>query len=326
MNNLTLRQLRAFRAVTEAGSFSAAAEALHLTPAALSGQIKELEAQLGVKLFDRNTRKVSLSVVGREFFPLTERVLQDLDDAVTSISSLKAKRRGVVRLAAPEVVSCTLVPAAMAVFREQYPQVEVRFLDVPLEEVVQRTMRGEVDLGIAPGHIEQSDIDRTPFMEAPLHLAVRRDDPLATRRQVGWEQLRKRRLISFFREFARWAAPQFDSRADDLFPTDIVVVRRINTALAMVQARFGITLCPAFANGLASGFDLVLVPLAGPSIVREYAVLQRAGHSLTPAAEAFRAFLLGFAPQWTANGNGLPMSSGRRRGRPRSARGSREPA
>lgn len=298
MNNLTLRQLRAFQAVAAVSSFTDAAERLHLTPAALSGLIKELEGQLGVRLFDRNTRKVSLSAVGLEFQPLTERLLQDLDDAVTSITNLKEMRRGIVRLAAPEVMSCTLVPRAMAAFRALHPQVELRFLDVPIEDATLRTARGEVDIGIAPGPVDHPEIERVPFMKAPLWLAVREDDALARRSQIGWEDVRRRTFVTFFHTFTQWAPAHFGSKAETLFPKEVLFVRRINTALAMVQAGFGVTACPVYARALAAGFGLKLVKLCRPEIQREYALLLRAGHSRAPAVQAFQDFLLDFAPGW----------------------------
>jgi DNA-binding transcriptional LysR family regulator len=298
MNNLTLRQLRAFQAVALTRSFTGAAEALHLTPAALSGLVKELETQLGVRLFDRNTRNVVLSGVGEEFFPLTERVLQDLDDAVLSVMNLKEKRRGIVRIAAPEVMSCTLIPSAMATFREQYPQVELRFLDVPIEDVITRTVRGEVDVGIAPGLVAAPGIERKPFMRAPLMVAMRTDDRLASRRHLTWQDLEQRQFVTFFRSFNEWAPAQRAADREGMFPRDVTFVRRINTALAMVQGRFGITLCPVYAGELASAFGLRLVRLTEPEIDREYALLTRAGHSLTPPVDAFCAFFLDFAPRW----------------------------
>src|SRR5690606_40770553 len=93
---VTFRQLRAFVAVLECGSFSEAANAMHLSQAALSGLVKELENRLGVRLLDRNTRSVSASVVGAAFEPMVRRVLADLEEALDSVMQLKALRRGVV--------------------------------------------------------------------------------------------------------------------------------------------------------------------------------------------------------------------------------------
>lgn len=105
-------------------------------------------------------------------------------------------------------------------------------------------------------------------------------------------------FVTFFRSFAEWAPHSQDPTAEPLFPKDVLFVRRINTALAMVQAGSGVTACPVYARELAAGFGLKLVKLPPPEIDREYAVLTRAGHSLAPAIEAFRDFLVDFAARW----------------------------
>jgi DNA-binding transcriptional LysR family regulator len=291
INNLTLRQLRAFQAVATTRSFTEAARQLNLTTAALSGLVKELEVQLGVRLFDRNTRRVDLSGVGLEFFPLTERVLSDLDDAVQNLTALKEKRRGIVRIAAPEVMSCTLVPSVMAEFRRLYPNVELRFLDVSIEEVISKTVRGEVDVGIAPGATEVQEIHRTPFMRAPLMLAVPKSDPLARRTSISWLAARQRPFVTFFRSLGEWTVGELGGTRHNLFPPDLTVVRRINTALSMVKAGFGVSVCPLYANELAAGFKLKLLRLTDPEIEREYALLTRSGHALTPPVQAFCEFV-----------------------------------
>src|SRR3990170_6811400 len=132
--DVTLRQLRAYLAVLEAASFSEAAKAMHLSQAALSGLIKELENRMGVRLLDRTTRSVSRTVVGEAFEPMVRRVLTNLDEALESVTSLKELRRGLVRLAAPETLSCTLLPELIAKYSSSHPGVEVRFDDVPIQQ------------------------------------------------------------------------------------------------------------------------------------------------------------------------------------------------
>src|SRR3546814_1564562 len=97
---VTLRQLRAFITVLECGSFSVAADTMHLSQAALSGLVKELESRLGVRLLDRNTRNVSASAVGAAFEPMVRRALVNLEEALESVTHLKELLRGLVRLAA----------------------------------------------------------------------------------------------------------------------------------------------------------------------------------------------------------------------------------
>ena len=112
--NITLRQLRAFIAVARSGSFTLAAESLFITQSALSGLIKELEQSLGVRLFDRSTRRIQLSDIGRGIYPLIDKILADLDGVLDEVANLKALKKGVVRVAAPQLMACTLLPEVIA--------------------------------------------------------------------------------------------------------------------------------------------------------------------------------------------------------------------
>src|SRR5690348_14881347 len=115
--NITIKQLRAFAAVADAGSFTDAATRLYLTQSGLSLLVKELEGELGVRLFDRSTRRISLTVAGADFYPLALRVLQDLDSAVNSALQLQDVQRGAIRIACTPLYSSGLMPAAMDAYR-----------------------------------------------------------------------------------------------------------------------------------------------------------------------------------------------------------------
>src|SRR5688500_8879542 len=108
--NVTLRQLRAFVAIADAGGFAAAARRLHLTPSALSLLIKDLERGIEVRLFDRSTRATALSVAGSEFYPLARKVLDDLASALESTQDLEQKKRGTVRIACTPLYAATTLP------------------------------------------------------------------------------------------------------------------------------------------------------------------------------------------------------------------------
>jgi DNA-binding transcriptional LysR family regulator len=179
--NLTLRQLRAFVAVATLRGFTAAGKQLHLSQSALSGLVKELEDGLGMRLLNRNTREVSLTQAGAEFLPLARRVLTDVHDAVAGMSDLKHQRRGIVRVAALELLSCTLLPNGIAAFQRTFPRLEVRLSDSVIEQVLAKVGSGEVDLGIGPEPARDPEIERTLFLTAPFQLVCRRDHRLAQR-------------------------------------------------------------------------------------------------------------------------------------------------
>src|SRR5574338_622948 len=121
--NITLRQLRAFVAVACTGSFTLAAERLFVTQSALSGLIKELEQSLGVRLFDRSTRRIELSDVGRGIFPLIDKILLDLDRVIDEVTNLKALKKGLARVAAPQLMACTLLPEVIGSFHGAFPEI-----------------------------------------------------------------------------------------------------------------------------------------------------------------------------------------------------------
>jgi DNA-binding transcriptional LysR family regulator len=293
--NVTLRQLRAFLAVADCGSFTAAAQRLHLTQAALSGVVKELEQQLGLTLFDRTTRKVQLSDVGREFYPLAERVRQEADNAILSMTSLKEKRRGVVRIAAPELPSCTFVPEMMAAFGRRHPGIDIRLVDTNAAQVLAKVRTGEVDIGVGIERLSDTEIESTRILSSPMTLVCRRDDPLARKRRIVWKDLRPYRLIYNIHNFRVRALGEHAARAAELLPDDMYEVDRLATAFAMVARDLGITVAPAVASPLVAGFGLAMRPLYAPQLSREFTAYTVRNRSLSPAAEAFRSSLVSLA-------------------------------
>jgi DNA-binding transcriptional LysR family regulator len=289
---VTLRQLRAFLAVLECGSFSEAADTMHLSQAALSGLVKELESRLGVRLLDRNTRSVSASAVGSAFEPMVRRVIADLDEALEGVSNLKELRRGLVRVAAPEPLSCTLLPELIAGYGETYPGVEVRFDDVPIEQVLANLHNGSADIGFGPAGVLTDDAIEAHVVRAdPLWAALRADDPLASGESVSWKDLRARPLINYMPNLAVNVLAYVPPRHH---PPETVPVHRVNTALSLLRVRPGYVICPSMARSLVEGFGLVFRPILQPVVTWRIAIFVRPRTSISPAVERFLDFTLRF--------------------------------
>lgn len=289
--DVTVRQLRAFAAVVDAASFSEAAKSMHLSQAALSGLIRELESRVGVRLLDRTTRSVALTTVGDAFEPMARRVLAGLDEALESLSNLKALRRGIVRVAAPEPLSCTLLPTLIAAYGARHPGVEVRFDDVPIASVIDSLHSGRADIGFGPSGVVADDtIARHALTADPVWVAVRPDDPLAQGEAVTWSQLRDRPLINFMPNLATNILSNVPSRHH---PKAILAVNRINTALAMLRVRRAAVICPMMAEPLVRGFGMTFLALHRPTVKWRVALLVRRSSSLSPAVESFLKFALG---------------------------------
>jgi len=289
--NVTLRQLRAFVALAETGSFTDAAASLHVTQSALSGLIKELELTLGVQVVNRSTRKVSLAEVGREFYPLAARLLQDLDGALDTIADLKALKRGLVRIAAPQLLSCSVLPEVIAGFRQEYPDIEIRLLDCMVEQVQPKVHSGEVDFAVGPERESSADIEARTLFEIPFVVVFRSDHPLKKKKRVTWDDALRYPVIALKGEFThRLRADLHESLHDEaLNPAN--EVGYMTTAFAMVSAGLGVTTCLPYASSLIRLHQLQSRTLMDPLVRRKFFVFTRRDRPLSPAAQRFSEYL-----------------------------------
>jgi DNA-binding transcriptional LysR family regulator len=292
--NPTLRQLRAFVAIVRTGSFTLAAEALHVTQSALSGLIKELEQTLAIRVFDRSTRKVSLTDVGRELYPLFAKMIDDLDGALLDIANHTQLKKGVVRIAAPQLMSCTLLPEVMAAYRAAYPDIQVKLVDCAVENVTARVLSGEVDFGIGPEREPSAQVGGRVLFEMPFVIVYPQGHPLEQKAQLNWADLSDYPFISLQGQFTERLLSDMHSslREVPLHPANEVTF--MTTALAMVAAGLGVTVCLPYAEPLVRLHNLQLRQLYEPELTRRFFVYTRENRALSPAADSFIAFLLKF--------------------------------
>jgi DNA-binding transcriptional LysR family regulator len=294
---MTLRQLRAFAAVADTGSFTAAAGRLHLTQSALSVLVRELERDLGARLFDRHTRRVLLTEAGHQLLPSVTRALAELEQAAAGVHALRDKRRGRLRLAMPQLMASTLGARAIAAFHQRHPGVDIELHDTFTDQLVARVLSGEAELAIGVEVPSTADIERRVLLRDRHWLVCPPAHALAQRPQVRWKELQHEPFISPTRDFVRWLDPLLSPRG--LLPVPAYTVAHVSTALGLVAAGLGVTLVPTYGRALATAWGLVLRPLVAPVFERDVQIYSAPGRTLTPAATAFVDVLteLAAAPQ-----------------------------
>lgn len=292
--NVTLRQLRAFCALARTSSFTDAAASLHVTQSALSGLIKELEQTLGVQVVNRSTRKVQLSEVGREFFPLATKVLQDLDGALETMADLKALKRGVVRIAAPQLMSCSVLPDVIAGFKLACPEIQVRLFDCLVESVQTKVHSGEVDFGVGPEREPSADIEAITLFEMPFVVVFPKGHPLEKMKRVTWDDALHYPVIALQGEFTQRLRVDLHASLRDLALNPTNEVSFMTTALAMVSAGLGVTTCLPYASSLIKLHQMQSRPLLDPLVRRKFFVFTRRDRPLSPAAQRFVTFLFDY--------------------------------
>lgn len=283
--NYTLRQLRTFVAVAQHGSFSQAGQAIGLSQSAVSHSIKELEAEMGVRLLDRTTREVLLSEAGQQLATRLERLLEELNTTLLDVRSYGEQRSGTVRVAASQTPSAHLMPQCLASSQLRYPDIRVILHDRVQQWVLQSVRNAEVDFGIVIGPLQDADFDSEEILQEPFLLLCHQDDALAQVPQAQWSMLAGRAMV--LQDYASGSRLLVDAALRRL-ALNVQVVQEIGhpaTLYPMVEAGIGISILPALALPLPSGRKLTVRRLY-PEINRSLMLIKRKNRSLTPAAEA----------------------------------------
>ncbi len=167
-----LESLRVFVRVSELGSITSGGRDLRLTPAVASKRIKELEARLGVRLFNRTTRKLTQTEIGRDFYDHARRVITALEDAEAAVSGLSGRPRGTIRVTAPLGVGRRLIAPLSREFAEDYPEISI---NLRLSDRRVDILEDQIDMAFVLGHLPESSLKQRKIMEAPRVLAASPD-------------------------------------------------------------------------------------------------------------------------------------------------------
>lgn len=290
--NVSLRQLKAFVTIAETGSFTQAATALHLSQSALSGLIKDLESHWNVRLFDRTTRQLHVSVAGQRLLPSARRVLNELAALESEVDNTKNRHHGQVRLAVAQQLAASVMPRLLASFSHRYPDIRVTLIDCSVEQVLQHVQNVETDFGLGPDRDRHDDIESEFLFALPFYLALPPEHPLASGHTVAWQALLHEPLITLTGPFTeRLATALPEELAMRILKPDFRV-NFLSTALSMVQSGLGLTLCLPYAGDWVRQNGLVMRPLVTPHIERKFFLYHRKSRSLSPAADTLHRYLL----------------------------------
>lgn len=278
--------LQAFVAVAEHSGFQRAAGSLHLTQAALSRRLQNLESYLGVKLLERTTRSVALTPLGAGFLPHARRMLTDLTDALLEIRETGKAHRGEVTLACVPTVGVQFLPRVLGAYSQRYPANRVRVLDHSSADVAAAVLRREAEFGITIAGHHHPELTGVRLLEDSFVLVCRNDHPLARARKLRWKQLEPYPLIvpgagSSNRPLLDGVLSQTSLSLQAYYE-----VQRSSTAVGMVAQGVAAAIVPRLALQKGSYPDLRMIALVEPTVTRSFALLTRRTAVLSPAAQA----------------------------------------
>ncbi|CAG8999666.1 MAG: HTH-type transcriptional regulator CynR [Candidatus Celerinatantimonas neptuna] len=297
-----LKGVQTFVKIAEIGSFTRAAGLLHISQPALTRRIKKLEDDLGAVLFERSTRQVRLTPVGRSFLPKARNLIDFYENSILDIKELATNQTGVITISCLPTAAFYFLPRVIREFNESFPNIRIRVLEHSASDCLEAVLNGDADFGINMINITDLNIDFTPLVNEPFVVACRRDHELTKHQLVTWPQVCEYKLVGVRHSSGNRALIEQALESTNSHPNWFYEVRHLSTSLGLVEAGLGVAVVPSLAMPSDEHHLLVSRPLVDPVIRRTLGLVQRKNSSLSPSAQRFHELLL----QLWSNENNSP--------------------
>ena len=296
--DFTSKQFRAFLLVAQHRSFSRAAEALYITPSGLSVLIRELETQLGFRLFDRTTRHVGLTSYGSDLLGVVRQSLEKVDSTVSRIGRSAAEASLSLSIGAPPLIAANVLPEAIKEFRSHRPDLRIQVFDVGGEALTRLVEEGKLDMSLGGFFHPAPGIRSTPLFRFSLMVIRPDSDPAVRRASSTWSALKGEQLIALVPgNNVQQFIDKHLTRAGVLVPPR-AVFNYLDTMIAMVEVGEGVAVIPSFVLPACRNRKVVMSRLINPVVHVDFSRISLRGKKLPSGAEDFTSFLQGYIGRW----------------------------
>jgi DNA-binding transcriptional LysR family regulator len=285
--NLGPADFETFVAVAELGSFGRAAQRLSISQPAVTQRVLRLERVLGMKLFDRTTRRVSLSGAGVRLMQKAQPTIVALRSILEDFHNEASLKAGTVALGVSPSLAATVIPSILRRFMDKYPGVTIRLFDDLAGHMVERLQLDQIDFAILPKSRFSDEFNFEPLFNDQLFAVVPLDHPLARETSLSWSRFLKYPQLTHPIEAAVRNSLRDETLSDQAQPKPALEAKNISTLLAMVEAGLGVTLLPEVLRGWLNRDTVATIKISRPPLVRTIGILTRRERSLSVPAAAF---------------------------------------
>jgi DNA-binding transcriptional LysR family regulator len=291
--NFSLRQLRAFVAAANHGSFTKAAERLHVTQAGLSAMIRELEGQVGCQLFERTTRMVTLSEAGKRLLPVVTRTVHDLEASVAELGDASGNGQSRLRIGVAPLVASSLLPGVLRRLHAEHAGVEIEIVDAERDDIQHLVERGEVDAGFGVFFNKVSGVRRQALFPCSLMLVMPRNLAQAPRsRRSAWTKIPAEPLVALPEQNLIQKLVDERLATAGVLPNKRITVRSLATVIALVEGGFGVAVIPSFSAWACRRYEVRTCALIDPVVEFDFYCITRAGRRVPAALDTLsRVFI-----------------------------------
>jgi len=292
LRHLSLRQLTIFLEATRTMNFARAAEALHLTQPAISMQIRQLENAVGLPLFERVGKKLALTGAGELFRHHAARVLGELQDVEQALQGMKGLRSGQATVGLVSTAKY-FAPKLLAQFAHRHPQVDIQFLVGNRETLINALRDNEIDFAVMGRPPEKLDATAEPVAQNPHMLVAHKSHRLLRARRFDFHELRNETFLMREPGSGTRLVMEAVFKQHLFTPQRIVTIGSNETVKQAVMAGMGVSLLSLHTLELELRTkEIGLFDVIGTPVMRSWHLVNMNAKKLSPAATAFRQFLL----------------------------------
>lgn len=286
-----LNQIRIFQAITQAGSFTRAAEILHLTQPGISKHVKQMEDYYGIRLFDRLGKKVALTQAGEVLLAATQEIMASMNVAEQKIEELKGLH-GKVAVGASFPIGIYVLPGILAAFQKQYPAVEVKLEILLSEKIVAGVLANRLDLGLVSHDVHDKKLASREFMADELVAIAPNGHRWRLKRSIHLQELARETFIVAGQGAGTRAVVEERLKEKGIQLGKVIEFGNTEGVKRAVEEGLGVSIQSrnVVRREIAAGF-LTGVALAGMDSRLVYYYLCRKDKQLSSAMEAFVALL-----------------------------------
>ena len=259
---MELRQLEYFQMVCSLNNITRAAERLHVSQPSITNAIKKLEAELGITLFDRRKKQISLTAEGRVFLSRVDDILKRVEDAVTEMQDYKELKKGNLKIGIPPMIGTYLFPHIFVNFKKLYPQIKLFIYEEGSLLTRKMIEKGELDLGIVIISELSKELDTLPISKSEILVCLSKDHYLSNRTELKFETLRDEPVIMLKEGFYHRHKIMESFKKLSIKPNIVLSSNQLDTIKSLLVQGVGISFL--LKEIVENDGEIVSLPLKSP--------------------------------------------------------------
>jgi len=289
-HNISLRQIEGFLLASEMLSFTRAAEAMNISQSSFSQLIRELEGNLGVRLFDRTTRRIVMTFAGEAMYRKMSKVTEAIDDACEEAQAIARIERGHLTFGSVSSLAIGIVARTLGNLRKKYPGITATFQEGLNEDLVARVAKGELDFAVCAQSADATGLSFNAIYEEEMVLVLPRSDRRAGREKIQWADLDGENFVTGVRRSSVYHLISDIMASQNVQLGQEYEAASLFTQLSLVRSGFGFAFISELVKSDVNMEGLTTVKIQDPP-ARRSGIYRLAERSPSPAAITFQSLL-----------------------------------